>query len=67
MKKAVALSIFVVLVLLAVAVTAPAQQLTKIPRIGYVAGAGDSKSPGAHIEAFQQRLRDLGYVEGKTS
>jgi ABC-type uncharacterized transport system substrate-binding protein len=65
MKKASAPSILVAMMLLAVAVTAPAQQPTKIPRIGYVAGAGDSKSPGAHIEAFQQRLRDLGYVEGK--
>ena len=37
MKKAVVPSIFVVVVLLAVAVIAEAQQAKKIPRIGYLA------------------------------
>jgi len=39
---------------------AEAQQLTKIPWIGYLAGAGSGPAP-----AFIQGLRDLGYVEGK--
>jgi len=42
-----------------------AQQPTKMPRIGFVIGTGDAKSPGPQVEAFQQALRDLGYVDGK--
>jgi putative ABC transport system substrate-binding protein len=42
---------------------APAQQPTKIPRIGYLGGATASNT--ARIEALQQGLRELGYVEGK--
>ena len=61
MKKAVVPSIFVVVVLLAVAVIAEAQQAKKIPRIGYLATSATS----ARIEAFRQGLRELGYVEGK--
>jgi len=50
--------------LFALCVSAPAQQPTKIPRIGYLAGTGpDAQS--ARIEAFRQALRELGYVEGK--
>ena len=44
---------------------ATAQQPTKIPRIGYVSGTGDSSNPGPYVEALRQGLRDLGYVEGK--
>jgi ABC-type uncharacterized transport system substrate-binding protein len=44
---------------------ARAQQPTKIPRVGFVSGAGDANSPGPLGEAFRQGLRDLGYVEGK--
>src|SRR4029453_9022893 len=41
-----------------------AQQPARIPRIGILAGASASNvSP--RIEAFRQRLRELGYVEGK--
>src|SRR6266576_2215473 len=43
---------------------ASAQQLGKIPRIGYLAGASPS-SNAARAEAFRQGLRELGYVEGK--
>jgi ABC-type uncharacterized transport system substrate-binding protein len=42
---------------------AEAQQPKKVPRIGYLSGGGDPKSPT--VEAFRQGLRDLGYVEGK--
>jgi len=50
--------------LLAVAVTAEAQQPAKIPRIGYLA---NSRSAGvARYDAFRQGLREFGYVEGKT-
>jgi len=43
---------------------AEAQQATKIPRIGYLTGA-TADGQTARIEAFQQGLRELGYVEGK--
>jgi putative tryptophan/tyrosine transport system substrate-binding protein len=40
-----------------------AQQLKKIPRIGYLGG---SAAANPHrLEAFRRGLRDLGYVEGK--
>ena len=64
MKKTGFLSILVVVILLAVAVIAEAQQPTKIPRIGYLAAASLSAN-AARTEAFRQGLRELGYVEGK--
>ena len=42
-----------------------AQQPKKIPRIGYLSSTDDPKTPGPSIEAFQQGLRDLGYIEGE--
>jgi putative tryptophan/tyrosine transport system substrate-binding protein len=62
MKKGSVLSI---LVLLAIAVIAQAQQPAKVPRIGYLSRTGDSKNPGPQVEGFRQGLRDLGYIEGK--
>jgi putative ABC transport system substrate-binding protein len=50
--------------LLALNLPAQAQQAGKVPRIGYLDGASLSGSEG-RIGAFQQGLRDLGYVEGK--
>jgi putative tryptophan/tyrosine transport system substrate-binding protein len=64
MRKASVLSILFVVVLLAVAVIADAQQTRKIPRIGFL----NATSPSAvsdRIESFRQGLRELGYVEGK--
>jgi len=43
---------------------AEAQQVAKIPRIGYLA-TNLAGAPSASHEAFLERLRDLGYVEGK--
>jgi putative ABC transport system substrate-binding protein len=63
MKKTAASSVLVVAVLLALAVIAEAQQTKKVPRIGFVSGSGDSKSPAS--EAFRQGLRELGYIEGR--
>jgi putative tryptophan/tyrosine transport system substrate-binding protein len=65
MRKARLLSILFVVGLHAVAVIGAAQPQTKIPRIGYVSGAGDSSNPGPYVEALRQGLRDLGYSEGK--
>jgi putative tryptophan/tyrosine transport system substrate-binding protein len=65
MKKAAALSILVpVVMLLAVAVVAEAQQPKKVPRIGYLSNASASAN-SPRLEAFRQGLRELGYVEGK--
>jgi putative tryptophan/tyrosine transport system substrate-binding protein len=52
-------------VLLLTVSPAEAQQTAKIPRIGFVTGSGDANNPGPSVEAFRQRLRELGYVEGK--
>src|SRR6266403_860418 len=51
--------------LFALCFAAQAQETKKIPRIGYVSVSGDAKNPGRFVEAFQQGLRDLGYLEGK--
>ena len=51
--------------LFALCSSATAQQPKKVPRIGYL-GANSFSAFSARIEAFQQGLRDLGYVEGKT-
>ena len=44
---------------------AQAQQPPRIPRIGYVSGPGGPNNPSPADEAFQQGLRDLGYIAGK--
>jgi len=64
MKTAAVPSIFVAVVLLAVAVIAEAQQPQKNPRIGFL-GATSPSTIAARLDAFRQGLRDLGYVEGK--
>jgi len=64
MKRLAVPSILVVVVLLAVAVSAKAQQTAKIPRIGYLGGATPS-AVSDRIEAFRQGLRELGYIEGE--
>jgi putative ABC transport system substrate-binding protein len=62
-KKIVGLGICAML--FALCLPAEAQQPAKIPRIGYVSGSGDLKTPGPLVEGFRQGLRDLGYIEGK--
>jgi putative ABC transport system substrate-binding protein len=52
-------------VLLVLCSVAEAQQPTKVPRIGFMTATGNSKAPGPQVEAFQQGLKDLGYIEGK--
>src|SRR5262247_3532760 len=65
MKKAVAASILVAIVLLALGVIAEAQQPAKIPRIGFLPGSSDANNARPRIQSFRGGLRDLGYVEGK--
>jgi ABC-type uncharacterized transport system substrate-binding protein len=51
--------------LLAVAVTAEAQQQKKIPRIGYLRLPDKTTVSAYRIDSFRQGLRQLGYAEGK--
>jgi putative ABC transport system substrate-binding protein len=64
MKKAVVPSIFVVVVLLAVAVIAEAQQAKKIPRIGYLSNS-DPATESTRSEPIRLALRERGYIEGQ--
>jgi putative ABC transport system substrate-binding protein len=50
--------------LLALSLSAQAQQANKVPRVGSLY-AGSPSTQSARIEAFRQGLRELGYVEGK--
>ena len=43
---------------------APAQQVGKMPQIGYLGVSSPSLEPH-YVEAFRQKLRELGHVEGK--
>src|SRR3989442_7318069 len=56
-----------VLLLLSAALgTAAAQPREKVPRVGYLtAGSHSYQGRQRRFEAFRQRLRDLGYVEGQ--
>jgi len=58
-----ALAIALAVGLLAVPLAGEAQQATKVWRIGYLGYAHPTEA--RDLEAFRQRLRDLGYVEGK--
>jgi putative ABC transport system substrate-binding protein len=51
--------------LLALGLSADAQQAKKFPRIGYLAAIGDPYTPEPRFESFRQALRDLGNIEGK--
>ena len=51
--------------LLALGLSAEAQQTKKIPRIGYVRVVGAPSPPGPNVEAFRRGLRELGYVDGE--
>jgi len=51
--------------LFALSAPAQAQQPGKIPRIGFVPGAGDPASAGPAVDAFRQAMREFGYIEGK--
>lgn len=64
MKKARVVSILFLAVLLAVAGIAEAQQLKRVPRIGFVSNASSS-ADAVRYDAFRQGLRELGYVGGK--
>ena len=50
--------------LFALGTSADAQQAKKIPRIGILFG-GSSSGYSVRVEAFRQRLKELGYIEPK--
>jgi putative tryptophan/tyrosine transport system substrate-binding protein len=64
MKKAAIFSAFVAAMVLLAGAIAQAQQPKKVPRIGILIAASTSFY-SARGEALRQRLRELGYVEGK--
>jgi putative ABC transport system substrate-binding protein len=64
MKKASAPSILVAMMLLAVGVTAQAQQPGKVPRLGYLSNA-DAATDSDRAEGIRLALRELGYIEGQ--
>ena len=55
----------VVIAFLIIIGVAPAQQPTKIPRIGFSSGGRDASNVRPLIQSFRNGLQDLGYVEGK--
>jgi len=65
MKKVGWSSILAAALLLVFGVAAEAQRQPKIPLVGFLPAAGDAGNPGPRVEAFRQRLRELGYDEGK--
>jgi len=64
MKKVGLSSIMVAAMLLAVAGIAEAQQLKKVPRIGFLDGTSASGT-AVFVDAFRQELSKLGWIEGK--
>ena len=54
-----------VLGLLVLPLTAEAQQAPRVHRIGWLSAGPPPSTPTAQMQAFQQGLRDLGYVEGQ--
>ena len=63
MRKGV-LSLLLVVILLAVAAIADAQQPKKVSRLGYLSSY-DPVADSARSEGIRQALRELGYIEGQ--
>ena len=64
MRKGV-LSLLLVVILLAVAAIADAQQPKKVSRLGYLSSY-DPVADSARSEGIRQALRELGYIEGQS-
>ena len=64
-RKTVRLVVMLALVLLTAPLAAHAQPATKVYRIGRLSAGSPPSTPPAGLQAFQQGLRDLGYVEGQ--
>jgi putative ABC transport system substrate-binding protein len=63
--KATAFTVLLALTILTAPLVADAQQLRKVYRIGILAGSSQALNWQPIKEAFQQGLRELGYVEGQ--
>ena len=63
--KTVGLAMTFVLAILLAPFAAAAQPPGKVSRIGILAGSSQGITERRANEAFQQGLRELGYVEGK--
>jgi putative ABC transport system substrate-binding protein len=63
--KYISLAVVMIAAALVYPAVAGAQQPAKVARVGFVSSTGDPKAPGPLVEAFRQKLRDLGHVEGK--
>ena len=57
------LRFLVVLIVFALSIPAGAQQAKKVARLGYLSLQSPKSVSSPFIEAFRQRLRELGYVE----
>lgn len=62
MKRSAALSILFAVMLLALGLIAEAQQVKRVPLIGYLS-VGDAASPPVSEEGFRSALRELGYIK----
>jgi putative ABC transport system substrate-binding protein len=65
MKEKVAVSVIVTLILASFCLAEAQQTAKTTPRIGIIFSTGAPGDPSPWFDAFQQGLRDLGYVEGK--
>lgn len=63
--KYICLAVVMIAAALVYRAVAGAQQPAKVARVGFVSSTGDPKAPGPLVEAFRQKLRELGHVEGK--
>jgi putative ABC transport system substrate-binding protein len=61
MKRSIA-GLIIALALPLAPLAAEAQQPAKVPRVGYLVSRS---GPGPNDRAFQESLRQLGYVEGQ--
>ena len=64
MKKTAVPSVVVVVILLAIAVIAEAQQPKRVSRIGYLTDL-DAATESTRAQAIRQALRERGYNEGQ--
>jgi hypothetical protein len=62
--RLIGLAVVVTLNLTLAPLAAEAQQAPKVPRIGLLL---TGNPPDPNVEAFQEALRELGYVEARTS
>jgi putative tryptophan/tyrosine transport system substrate-binding protein len=65
MKTKFAVSVIVILILASFCFAEAQQTANTTPRIGFIFSAGAPGDSSPWFDAFQQGLRDLGYVDGK--